>query len=1243
MGFAFLFLKKKDRKKYDQFLDYLIMPIINTDEVKKFRLFKNKKYNNKNSAINRLFELREKIRDDSEDIYYRYTARNTTNISYHKNDRDIFAINNLFKDDSNINSKKKKKLKVFFKGNSDLILRHLFEDTLDRIKEQEKYHYGFKTNYKNIYNNELYYTVNSPVDEKLRINRAIKKILPLYETTIKIYANNEYLLQKKRRNNYKLNKAKLFSWKGFWSNKYLFYSHPELLKLKIKNHYTKEMIKPLLVPILDIDYYTPPFKKFDKTKLFNDNNYKYKINLDIDDILLDEVEDENNKNSIIIENEEFESKKNKYGFNFLESLYKLPYNDIWDKIKNYSKQKIIFDKLISLNKEPYSTLINSKKMSKNIENIQRENIYNCCIVKLTHHIKGYISTEKNRIRFIFESDSNKKIEELENDSNYDKEMKCCFGSIFKNKRNDKDKVVISIDYLNIKYIFVRQYFYIESALEIFTDYNKSYFFNFKSNRDLVQFKSDIIHHGTFREIKTEDFKGKKILGYQQINPNSKKKIYYVNNKMEEWQNNYISTLEYLMWLNIYSGRSFNDLTQYPVFPWVITNYLDESKEITKSDFRNLNIPVGMFDLSEKGELRKETFIETYETLKNDLKEMLPDFNYQDYLKKGEEYLESYRNKKLKKDKDNQEEITNIEFNQIPYFYGSHYSNPTYVSHFLTRIFPFTYIGIEIQGERFDTPERMFTSMMKTFESTSSLSDDVRELIPEFYMMSEFLLNRNNINLAQDRLDDDNNLIIINDVKLPMWSNNNAINFVVKLRRYLESNYINHNINKWIDLIFGVAQRGEKAEEKHNIYQAHTYDKNVKIDSIKDDIKRNCLMRQYEMGVTPSQIFESESKNKNNQNITLDESKNIMYKIIKSTFFNNLKSKNNENHKNKDEEKCEEEKIVKISCIEKEKIKIFTNKNQCYFIKLEESEINNNHNTNISKVEESNITKFNNNSSQYVCSYLISDIENPYIVVNDNQTIIKYGFWDGRLELNILNLDNKEDNSYQMQTIFNPDYSPITTMEISKNENYILCGTRNGILFYYKINEKNIEFKKSLYLFDDEINSISINETLNMFAVSSKDGFINLHILPSMKLVRTIYLNKDKSEINILYADNIYLSSSPLACIVLYIKSKNMFKSFTINGELICEVNESDDHSQIKSSLIYKNNNFQDILIYGTNNGFIKMRKFPEMTLINSIEVFPEKDINTLCLSNDKKLCYACSSDNIIAIIKEKSEYKKNSI
>ena len=1275
LGFVFIFLKKRDKNKYDEYINNLILPILDTEEDKKFKLFKNKKTINKNSAIFRLFELKENKKEEPKELDQFFSnsdkkdtgiCRNTVNVNYKKYNTENYSINDSqFKDDSILNSKKNINFKPIFKGDNDLILKHLFDNTLKKFKEERKYNFGFKTNYKNTYNNN-YFFGSRPSDEKLRINKVIKKLIPLYETQIKNYANYEYLHQKKRKNNYKSNKAKLFSWKGFWSNKYLFYQHPEFLKLKVKNHYTKEMIKPLLVPILDLDYYSPPFKKFDKSKLFKKDNYFYKINLDIDDILLDESEFENNninnqnkknndlkENNIIIENkegkEDFKSVKNKYGFNFLECLYKFSYNELWDKYKLFLSQKINFQKLVALNKEPYSTLINSKKMSKNIEIIQRENIYNCCIVKLTHHIRGYISTEKYRIRFIFVSDSDIKEEELENDPNYDKDMHCCFGSIFKNKNNDKDKVVISIEYSNIKYIFIRQYFYAETALEIFVENNKSYFFNFKSNKDLDQFKSDILHHGIFQEIKAEDNKNKKIVGYQQINnQNSKKKSYTVNNKMEEWQNNNISTLEYLMWLNIYSGRSFNDLTQYPVFPWIITNYSDESNEISiKNDLRNLNLPIGMLELTEKGILRKETFIETYETLKNDLKELFPDFNYQDYLKKGDEYLENYKNKKLKKEKDNPEEVDTIEFNQIPYFFGSHYSNPTYVCHFLSRTFPFSYITIEIQGQTFDAPDRMFTSMEKTFISTSSLKDDVRELIPEFYMLPELFLNLNNLNLDQNKTDADNNLIVINNVKLPLWSNNNAINFVLTLRRFLETNYINNNINKWIDLIFGVIQRGEKAEENHNIFQAYCYEKNVKINSIKDIDSRNALMRQYEMGVTPFQIFESESKNKlkNNQNLTLDESKNIAFKTMSLAKFKSFKNKEFENHKvNSDRINKEDNlsylKIAKISFIENEKLKIFTNKDQWYTIKIEPDEINNNNNT--LKIEESNFYNYPNNSTKYACSYMISDIEAPIIVYNENQNIIKGGFWDGRLELNITNIENREDQSLQSQTFFNPDYSPIITMEMPKSEKYLLCGTKDGILISYKLYEKTIEYKRSLYLFNDEIISIAINETLNMFAVSSKDGFINLHILPSYNLVRTIYLNKNNiKENNKLYADKIFLSSSPLTCITIYISSKKIFQSFTINGEFICQVNETDSSSKIKSPIVYINNNFQDILIYGTNDGFIKIRKFPEMTLINSIEVFPGTEINKISLSPDKKYCFVYGLDEIIAVLKDSDINKNN--
>ena len=38
---------------------------------------------------------------------------------------------------------------------------------------------------------------------------------------------------------------------------------------------------------------------------------------------------------------------------------------------------------------------------------------------------------------------------------------------------------------------------------------------------------------------------------------------------QKWINREISNFEYLMQLNTIAGRTFNDLSQYPVFPWVI--------------------------------------------------------------------------------------------------------------------------------------------------------------------------------------------------------------------------------------------------------------------------------------------------------------------------------------------------------------------------------------------------------------------------------------------------------------------------------------------------------------------------------------------------------------------------------------------------------------------------------------------------------------------------------------------------
>jgi hypothetical protein len=41
---------------------------------------------------------------------------------------------------------------------------------------------------------------------------------------------------------------------------------------------------------------------------------------------------------------------------------------------------------------------------------------------------------------------------------------------------------------------------------------------------------------------------------------------------EAWQQGYVSNFDYLIHLNAVAGRTFNDLTQYPIFPWVLRDY-----------------------------------------------------------------------------------------------------------------------------------------------------------------------------------------------------------------------------------------------------------------------------------------------------------------------------------------------------------------------------------------------------------------------------------------------------------------------------------------------------------------------------------------------------------------------------------------------------------------------------------------------------------------------------------------------
>ena len=47
----------------------------------------------------------------------------------------------------------------------------------------------------------------------------------------------------------------------------------------------------------------------------------------------------------------------------------------------------------------------------------------------------------------------------------------------------------------------------------------------------------------------------------------------------KWQNQEIDNYKYLMYLNTMADRSVNDLTQYPVFPWVVQDYKSQTLDL----------------------------------------------------------------------------------------------------------------------------------------------------------------------------------------------------------------------------------------------------------------------------------------------------------------------------------------------------------------------------------------------------------------------------------------------------------------------------------------------------------------------------------------------------------------------------------------------------------------------------------------------------------------------------------------
>ncbi|XP_056377981.1 protein FAN isoform X2 [Hyla sarda] len=267
--------------------------------------------------------------------------------------------------------------------------------------------------------------------------------------------------------------------------------------------------------------------------------------------------------------------------------------------------------------------------------------------------------------------------------------------------------------------------------------------------------------------------------------------------MLQWQMGQISNYQYLLHLNNLADRSCNDLSQYPVFPWIIADYTSSLLDLTIPEtFRDLRKPIGALNKDRLERLQKR-------------------------------------------------------YHEMPepkFIYGSHYSSPGYVLFYLVRVAPEHMLCI--QNGKFDHADRMFNSIAETWKNCLDGVTDFKELIPEFYGSDgSFLLNSLNLDLGKRQGGK-----LVDDVEIPPWAAG-VDDFLQKNREALESQYVSDHLHEWIDLIFGCKQRGSEAVAANNVFHPVTYEGEIDLKGIEDPDQKIAMLTQIlEFGQTPKQLF-----------------------------------------------------------------------------------------------------------------------------------------------------------------------------------------------------------------------------------------------------------------------------------------------------------------------------------------------------------------------------------------------------
>lgn len=228
-------------------------------------------------------------------------------------------------------------------------------------------------------------------------------------------------------------------------------------------------------------------------------------------------------------------------------------------------------------------------------------------------------------------------------------------------------IILPTDYI----VMARKYYYmhVQRAISLYSLVTPNVILVFKDEKEMNNFDKHI----------------QKVVSQFLTHLPNRQFLFSISNPQiaqNRWLEREISTKDYLLLVNVFGGRSFTDLSQYPIIPWPCSPTLEP---------RDLSLPMGQLD-----PIRAAHYDQTYE------------------------------------------------LSDPKYYYGFHYSIPGCVFWFMYRIPPFCYFSWEL-NQGWDNPDRMFKSIIVAYESASGKSrSDLKELIPQVLSVPAIYKNISNV-------------------------------------------------------------------------------------------------------------------------------------------------------------------------------------------------------------------------------------------------------------------------------------------------------------------------------------------------------------------------------------------------------------------------------------------------------------------------------------------------------------------